>query len=42
MFKLILDKKKEGKKTIKVVKLFSAQKLIQDIKVKHVLSFALT
>lgn len=42
MFKLLLEKTSHGNKTINVVRLFSAQKLIQDIKVKHVLSFALT
>jgi len=42
MFKMQIEKNKNGEMQIHTIKLFSAQKLIQDLKVKHVLSFSVT
>ena len=42
MFKMFISKNTNGEMQIKTLKLFSAQKLIQDLKVKHVLSFSIT
>jgi hypothetical protein len=42
MFKIVLALNDEKQKVLKTVKLFSAQKLIQDLKVKHVLSLCVT
>lgn len=42
MFRLQILKNKNGEMQIHTIKLFSAQKLIQDLKVKHVLSFSVT
>ena len=42
MFRVFVTQPKKGEKTLKIqaVKMFSCQKVIQDIRVKHVLCFS--